>query len=297
METAGVTPKIALKNILFATDFEASAKRALPFARLFAEHYGAKLHAAHVIPLAAYATARYEPVESILKETRDYASYALNQLLEPLRRIELPCDTLLAEGEVVEELETLAREYSADLIVAGTSSRSGLGKVFLGSVAEELIRDATCPVLTVGPRVSRTEEVAMHSIACAVDFSPVSSLAAKFAVLLAHDFQAPLSLVHVLEGVLNDWPQAVRVTEDRIRTMIPLDCDRSYGQQVLVKTGPIADRILRVTTDLEADLIVMGVRGAGAFAHTASHLGSIAHKVISLATCPVMTLGLPKVCG
>ena len=298
METTERTQKLALKNLLFATDFEVSSKRALPFALMIAEHYGAKLCAAHVIPPSVYSFSRYEPMENVLRETRDYASYALNQVAEPLHRKRQPCDTVIAEGDIAGELEAVAREYSIDLIVVGTSSRSGLGKIFLGSVAEELIRDSKCPVLTVGPHVSRNAENSVRSIVCALDFSPVSQLATELAFSLAHDFQSHLSLVHVLEGVVSDWPRALRVTEDRIRTMIPHDFDLPYTPRVLVENGSVAEHILRISTEENADLLVMGVRGAGAFAHVASHLGSTTHKVIASAFCPVVTVGnFGKVCS
>lgn len=298
METTERTQKIALKNLLFATDFEASSKRALPFALMIAEHYGAKLCAAHVIPPSVYSFSRYEPMENILRETRDYANYALNQVVEPLRRRTQPCDTVLAEGNIAEELEAIAGEYSIDLIVVGTSSRSGLGKVFLGSVAEELIRASKCPVLTVGPHTSTNALVAVHSVVCAIDFSPVSLLATDFAVSLAHDFQSRLSLVHVLEGILSDWPDTVHATGDRLRSMVPTGCDLAYPPQVLVETGSVTDRIVRVAAEVKADLIVMGARGAGSFAHAASHLGSITHSIISSAFCPVITVGdCGKVCA
>ena len=273
METTEKTHKIALKNILFAADFEASSQRALPFALMIAEHYGSKLCAAHVIPPLTYAFPRYEP------------------MVEPVRRKQWPCDIVLAEGDIAEELEVVAREYSIDLIVVGTSSRSGLGKVFLGSVAEELIRDSKCPVLTVGPHVSTNEQHALRSIVCAVDFSQVSQLATELAFSLAHDFQSRLSLVHISEGIFSDWPHAQRVTEVRIRAMIPHDVDLPCAPRILVENGSVAEHILRVAKEQNADLLVMGVRGAGAFAHTASHLGSITHKLISSAFCPVMTLG------
>jgi nucleotide-binding universal stress UspA family protein len=60
---------------------------------------------------------------------------------------------------------------------------------------------------------------------------------------------------------------------------------------VVVEIGPVAERILAVANELIADIIVMGVRGAGAIARRASHFGSITHKVVSLATCPVVTVG------
>jgi nucleotide-binding universal stress UspA family protein len=147
MKALEVKHQIALKNILFATDFEVSASRALPFAVALANGYEAKLYAAHVIPLEAYALASPELIDRVLKEAGDFAGYTLNQIIGSLRCRGLRCDVLLGEGNVADVLEEWVQTYSADLVVVGTISRAGWGKVVLGSVAEEVIREATCPVL------------------------------------------------------------------------------------------------------------------------------------------------------
>ncbi len=67
MKALEVKQQIALKNILFATDFDASANRALPFAVALADRYKAKLYAAHVIPQETYAFSRPESVETDLE--------------------------------------------------------------------------------------------------------------------------------------------------------------------------------------------------------------------------------------
>jgi nucleotide-binding universal stress UspA family protein len=284
--------QIALKNILFATDLDVSANRALPFAVALADRYGAKLYAVHVIPQEAYAFAHPESVERILKEARDYATYALNRLIDPLKHRGQRCEALLGNGDIAEVLREFVQNHAADLVVVGTSSRAGLGKVLLGSVAEEMIREAPCPVLTVGLHVVAEASAGVHSIVCAADFSPESLRAAEFAVSLAHEYQAHLTLVHVVEGVPRKSPHlAMQLMERRLREMIPLESGLLYEPEVMVDIGPVADRILGVANELLADIIVMGVRGAGAFAQTASHFGSIAHRVVSLATCPVLTVG------
>lgn len=73
--------------------------------------------------------------------------------------------------------------------------------------------------------------------------------------------------------------------------MIPPEPELLYRPEVVVETGTVADRILNLAADLSAEFIVMGVRGAGAFAQTASRFGSIAHRVVALAPCPVVTVG------
>jgi nucleotide-binding universal stress UspA family protein len=292
MKALELKPQITLKNILFATDLDVSANRALPFAVALADRYGAKLYAAHVIPKEAYVFARPESVEQVLTEIQEHASYALNQIIDPLRHHGQRCETLLGDGDVTAVLMEFVRNHGADLVVVGTSSRAGLGKVFLGSTAEGIIREAPCPVLTVGPHVTAEASAGVRSIVCATDFSPESLRAAEFAVSLAHEYQADLTLVHVVEAVLTESPDfAIQPIEKRLREMVPAEPGLRYGPEVVVEIGPVAERILSIANEVLAEIIVMGARGAGAFGRTASHFGSIAHAVVSSAKCPVLTVG------
>jgi nucleotide-binding universal stress UspA family protein len=290
MKALEVNQQIALRNILFATDFEVSASRALPFALALADRYGAKFYAAHVIPPGAYALARPESIELTLEGIQAHASRALNQIIDPLRQHGQSCEALLVSGDVTAVLMEFVRNHDVDLVVVGTSSRGGLGKVLLGSTAEEIIRVAPCPVLTVGPHVTAEASVGVRSIVCATDFSLGSLRAAEVAVSLAHECQADLTLVHIIDEILTE-SRAIQLTEQRLREMIPSEPQLPYDPEVVVEIGPVAEHILAVANEVIADIIVMGVRGAGAFAQTASHFGSIAHRVVSLATCPVVTIG------
>lgn len=283
---------IALKNILLATDFAVSANRAVPFALSLADRYGAKLYAAHVIPEEAYVFARPESIERILKETRDYAEYKLNQLVAPIKKRGRSCEVLVGDGDIAKVLTEFVQKCEADLVIVGTSSRTGLGKVLLGSVAEQIIREAPCPVLAVGPHVLSEASAGFQSIVCAVDFSPASLRAADYALALGCEYQAHLTMLHVVDGVLRNSPHlALQLTEQRLRELIPLDNDLPCEPEVIVEMGPVGKNILSVAAELSADVIVMGVRGAGAFGQRASHFGSIAHDVVSRATCPVLTVG------
>jgi nucleotide-binding universal stress UspA family protein len=292
MKTLEVKEQIALKNILFATDCEAPARRALPFAVALSDRYSAKLYVAHVIPQEAYLYARPESLPQILKETQSYAAYALKQLAITLTRHGGRCETLLGEGDVSSVLMGFIQQYAVDLAVLGTSSRGGLGKVLLGSVAEEIIREASCPVLTIGSHVTAEAYSGVQSILCAIDFSLESLRAAKFALSLAGRHRAHLNLLHVIEGILDSSPESsIRLIEKRLREIIPPETELPFEAEVIVETGRADECILNVASDLLADIIVMGVRGVGAFAQTASRFGSIAHQVVSLAKCPVLTVG------
>lgn len=291
MKTVTSERQIAIKNILFATDFEVSASRALPFAISLAKRYGAKLYAMHVIPPDAYALASAESFERVLAEAGDFAEHSLNQLLSPLRTHGISVEALLGEGNVADVIEEAIKERSADLLVVGTSGRMGLGKMFMGSVAEELIRESPCPVLTVGSHVTSLASSGVHSIICATDFSPASSHAIEFGVSLAAEYQAHLTLLHVLEGKLpTSLGLAMDFAERRLRQTLPPEVELPFKPAFVVKAGAVADHIVNLAADLSSDIIVIGANGVGAFAEMASRLGSIVHRVIAFAPCPVITV-------
>src|ERR1700687_1075025 len=101
MKTREVKQQIARKNILFATDFEVSASRALPFALALADRYGAKFYAAHVITMGTYPSALPKPIEVTLDEIQANASRALNQIIDPFRQHGQSCEALLGSGDVI----------------------------------------------------------------------------------------------------------------------------------------------------------------------------------------------------
>ena len=117
-------------------------------------------------------------------------------------------------GQVWKNLAGIIDENKIDLIVVGTHGRSGLGKLLLGSVAEDILRHASCPVLTVGPKVSGRAklpalpargrdlapvELELQQIVFATDFAQYSLYAAQEAVALAEEFRSRLTLLHVIE--------------------------------------------------------------------------------------------------
>ena len=188
-------------------------------------------------------------------------------------------------------LKDFGRKYSADVVVVGRSC-ARWSKAVLGSVAEEIIRELPCPVLTVGPLVTTLASSGVQCIICATDFSPAATHAMEFAISLAEEYRAHLTLLHVLEGRLPTTPQfAVESAERRLRQALPIEVDLRFKPEIVVETGSVADRIVSLTGELSADIIVMGACGAGSLAQWASHFGSMAHKVISLASCPVLTVG------
>ena len=135
----------------------------------------------------------------------------------------------------------------------------------------------------------------IQSILCAIDFSQESLHASEYAFFLAQEHKAHLALLHVVGGSMDEpASHAVQLLSQALRELISLQAELSYEPEIVVTGGPVADRILEFAAERSANLIVMGVRGVGAFASQASRFGSIAHAVISRSPCPVLTTGVGK---
>ena len=286
---AKCTTQIKLKNILLATDLSEASMHATQYAISLAARYGGKLYAAHVISLDALVLAHPEALDRILKESNDYTECTLNELLAPVRRRGLPCEALVGVGDITNVLREFVEKYETDLVVVGTSGRAGFGKVFLGSVAEEIIRDAPCPVLTVGTKAAGMTAPDIQSILCAIDFSQESLHASEYAFFLAQEHKAHLTLLHVVGDSMDPASPAVQRLSQALRERISLHAELFHEPEIAISGGPVADRILEFAAERSANLIVMGVRGVGAFVSQVSRFGSIAHEVISRSPCPVLT--------
>lgn len=280
------------RNILFATDFSPAAARAIPYAKKIARHYDADLLSLHVKPpLATPLTyAANWPVE--LERSRVQDKEHRDELLEAFSGIRTR--VLIEEGDIQSRLQSAIRRNDIDLVVIGTRGRSGLGKLLLGSVAEEIFRTLECPVLTVGPR-AESGRGEFREILYATDFSSESQIGAAYATSLAQEFQSRLVLLHVIpEKGPGDLVSAHEVTDaahELLRRLVPAGSESRCKPEHLVERGDPADKILEVARLRESDLIVLGVKAERGIPGAATHLPlATAHKVVSHARCPVLTV-------
>jgi nucleotide-binding universal stress UspA family protein len=139
------------KTILFPTDFSTLADSALEYATALARSMNAKILIVHVEdPISMYGGGE---VYFAVPEPDDTA---LRNMLAELKPSDprVPCEHILVKGSPAAEIVRLAEENEAEMIVMGTHGRSGFGRVLMGSVAETVVRRASCPVLTVkSPRI------------------------------------------------------------------------------------------------------------------------------------------------
>ncbi len=129
---------LSIQTILHPTDFSEHSGYAFQLACSLARDRGARLIVLHVMPVALVQEKRFY---------REEMAGELNRLGAPDARVRV--EHRLEEGDAATQILRVAQEIGCDLIVMGTHGRTGLGRLLMGSVAEQILRMASCPVLTV----------------------------------------------------------------------------------------------------------------------------------------------------
>jgi nucleotide-binding universal stress UspA family protein len=146
---------IALKRILFPTDFSENVQAAQKYACALAEQFHAELHLLHVMVDPAIVIPEpgtFFPIpDTFLAELKERTEKALDGALDATWCAGKTVQRVIRRGTPFVEIVRYAKDVDADLIVIGTHGRGGLAHVLLGSVAEKVVRKAPCPVLTVRP--------------------------------------------------------------------------------------------------------------------------------------------------
>jgi len=296
---------VNIERILCPVDFSEFSRDALDHAVALAKWYRTTLTVMHVVdippvpidPLTGGAGAFIPPPdpEKVADEVRDFARPAIGTA-------DVPFDVQVTFGASAMAIQAHAERMHAGLVVVGTNGRSGFQRFLLGSVTERLLRTLAVPLLIVPPPVKKPETVIYETILCPVDFSDESLRALDYALSLAQESGARITLLHVLEGFLDDVdPQEIRnvsVAEylrnagrdasERLSAIVP-DEARVWAHPVeRIVRGRAYRQILAAADDDDAALIVMGVRGRGAV--NRFFFGSTTEHVIREARCPVLTL-------
>lgn len=276
------TTRVAFRKILFATDLSTAAEKALPYALEIARRYGAMLYVVHAIAPAGYP---YAPVAAWpkLEEEEERFRLEAKQRLERILQ-ETPHETNFLPGQVLPVVRELIEAKNIDLLVIGTHGRTGMDKVVLGSAAEQIFREAPCPVLTVGPRATTDSHSAaeLSRILYATDFSADSLAAAPYAISLSREHRAQLILLNCLER--GGDPRAMLRT---LRDLVPFGTDLRNEPICVVEQGPHGEKIPQACEAHGADLLVLG---AAVQKQTLHFRRSALYKIVTQSTCPVLTV-------
>ena len=299
---------IEFKQVLCPVDLSESSDRSLTYAVALARWYDARLTILHVVPT-------FDPVVrgEFGVPVRVPNPVPREQVLEEVRRAmdldaKAPNATLVAEsGDASTTIVDQAVSTRADLIVMGTHGRRGFKRLLLGSVAETVLREAPCPVLTVPPaaHAATSQAVTFKRILCPVDFSPSAVQALAIALDLARQADGLVTLMHVVEWLPEEEPQTsahFNVPEyrrhlaadaaERLRLLVAEESQTWVEIDNVVVFGRAHREILRVAERKPADLIVMGAQGRGGV--DLALFGSATQQVVRGVACPVLTVRAPR---
>jgi nucleotide-binding universal stress UspA family protein len=302
----------SIQHILCPVDFSETSDHAIAHALRIADWYGARITALHVVSprtVPAYdVTPAYIGIPITDDERHALEAQVKERFHDGPRGVAV--QPVIDEGLPVSViLDHASRE--TDLVVMGTHGTSGFDRLVLGSVAEKVLRKARCPVLTVPPRAQLTSQLPYKRILASVDFSDSSLLGVEYALSLAEESDASLTLMHVIEWpweeppppALDEIPPVYAATlgefrqhreadaRRRLEGLVPADARTWCTVHTRVAHGKPWVELLRAASEGVCDLIVIGVHGRPALEVTV--FGSTTQQIARRATCPVLTIRHP----
>ena len=287
---------MTFQRILAPTDFSDAARHALIHAVYLARRYDAALHVLHVEEVTE---GYYERDEDL--RARNEAQ--MRELLEAQNLSGLKVEHAIEAGEVAAPgILEYAEMHAVDLIVMGTQGQRRLKRLFMGSVAEEVVREATCPVMVIREHDRSFADKGIGRLLVPLDLSENSFAVLPYAKSLAAEYGSTMEVLHVFEDVnvpgiygdiknpLYDLPEARPRVEAEMRRAV----ESAGGPEVKVAyemgRGVAARTIIDYVEERAVDLVVItshGLSGVEQFV-----FGSVAEKVMQGANCAVLVVKL-----
>ncbi len=279
-----------IAQILFPTDFSEAAGQRFRHARALAERQGATLHVLHVVEEKGAAALAHGEDE-------------MESFLEIHRADGVPTEPAVAAAEAPgPAIRDYAAQHGIDLIVMGRHGQRGLRRLFLGSVAEEVIREAPCPVLTVRRSAETFPLGPTESVLVPLDLSAAGQGALPLAKTLAAGYGARLLLLHVLEDIdlpsiygddianpiYDLFPEIKERTREEMRRVLASTEGPEVAAEVHFAEGEAAEAIVAFAEAHAVDLIVLTRTGRHGL--TRFLIGSTADGVVRTASCPVLVV-------
>lgn len=300
---------VRFQQILCPTDLSDASGPALRYAAAIAAWYEARLTVLHVVPtfdaIQIPPGALGETVQVVYPSSRDDVTATMQRQMEATGSAAVNPALEAEAGDTLDTIVDRALTLPADLLVIGTHGRSGFNRLLFGSIAEQVLHRASCPVLTVPPHAPTTATVTFDRILCAMDFSAAALQALGFALDLARQANGRLTILHALEWLAEEEPRVhthFNVPEyrhylmddarGRIGELIAGESQTWCEIETLVTAGRAYREILRVAREQASELIVMGTQGRAGLG--LAFAGSATQQVVRAAECPVLTVrGVP----
>lgn len=290
-----------LRKIVCPIDFSHGSRPALHTAARFAHRSDGELVVAHAWYIPGWMlTDGYVFPPHVIQEIIEEAQAGLDAAVREVGP-RVRATPRLVQGDVAPSICEIARNEQADLMVIGTHGRTGLARIFLGSIAEKVIRHAPCSVLVV--RGEGREPQPIRHVLCAIDFSPSSERALELAASLIEPPANSSRLEHGGLDLLNVIELPVAISGRAPMADLARDFDRRGAaalEAAAERARRITDQPVRTSSrigyagaqilaaiedDPSIDLVVVGSHGRTGVKRA---LGSVAEKVARHARCPVL---------
>jgi nucleotide-binding universal stress UspA family protein len=291
---------LKINRVLCPIDFSEFSVKAYDYAQSLAWHYNASLLLEHVTesmpPMYPYYAFPNAYVE-ISQELRSNAEQQIQEFAKTHTRPGVQPECSVHEGAVANVILDLAEAQAVSLIVMGTHGLRGIERAMLGSVTDKVLRKAHCPVLAVRKpahdlvtQAGVLDVIQLQRILCCTDFSDQSEQALEYAVSLAREYEAELTLLHVLEGVAGsaDVENEIAKAMENLEKQLSPETRTNCKVNTLVRIGNPYQQIIELALESRTDLIVMGVRGRNAL--DLAVFGSTTYRVVQLGPCPVLVV-------
>lgn len=276
---------LAIRNIAVATDFSPWSDRATQYAVIIARRFGAALHILHTVRRSEFAFVPDMMVQ--LDELAERDCEDLKGRLSAAHSLDgINHRFWMLYGEV-STLDDFVRDHDVDLLVLGTRGRSGLSKLLLGSVAEQIFHSVSCPVLTVGPSSrAAASRLALNNVLFATDLSLQSTAALPYALVAAKVWGAQVDVLHICSPHATDSRHRMEAYRCQVDALTVIDPSLSIRYHLV--PGEPSPAVLHFARQNMEDLIVLGLDN-----HRSLYEGppvSHAYEIVRQARCPVLSV-------
>lgn len=289
-----------LERILCPVDFSEFSSRAYAYASSLARQSGAKLFVQHVIETWQYPCSSFAPTvdeyEEFWKVLRAQSGERLRSFIAGHSANQIQVEAATSEGAAADCILSFARRHEVTLIVMGTHGVKGFERLMLGSVTEAVLRKAACPVLAVPvlppDLVASTapgNAVRLRKILVCTDFSKSSNEAVNFAISVAEEYDAELTVLHVLEGVsIAGCAEETAMAYKHLDQLLPRREQPGSRIGTAVRIGRAFREISKLAQEIPADVVIMGAHGRNSA--DSVFFGSTTYRVLQSAICPVLAV-------
>ncbi len=293
---------LEIKLILCPIDFSEFSVRAYRYALSLAQHYRAQVVAQHIVEIWRYPSVGFVASAHLYEEfcqaVRESGTEQLQQFVSNNTHDEIQPELVVHLGIAPDSILSFAQARKTDVIVMGTHGRRGYDRLMLGSVTDRVMRRAPCPVLAVcnpphHPMAADQTGRHLHHlnrILFCTDFSESSERALNYAISAAEEYDAELTLLHVLEEVPSpaQSEHAIAAATEQLDKLIPAERRKTLKSKTAVRIGKPYRQIIQLALEAQIDMVTMGVRGRGAL--DLAVFGSTTYRVMQLGPCPVLAV-------